>query len=130
MDLRNSELIECGVINFDAYISRHPNRNLEENLQTYMKEIKNGYLISLIGETRNDNTKRFIFSQLSPDADLTNLLPNPNPGDSDGINDNGQIDFLVGIMLGSEFLKRIKVADSLEERYKKFVMKKLSDIDL
>lgn len=130
MDPRDSELIDCGVINFDAYVSRHGNRNLEENLQTYMKEIKNAYLISLIDGTTNYNTKRLIFAQLSPDADLTNLLPKPNPGDSDGINDRGQINFLVGIMKGSELLSRIKVANSLEERYKKFVMKKLDGVDL
>lgn len=130
MDPRDSELIDCGVINFDAYVSRHGNRNLEENLQAYMKEIKDAYLISLIDDAHSDNAKRLIFSQLSPDADLTNLLPNPNPGDSDGINDRGQIDFLVGIMLGSQLLSRIKVADSLEERYKKFIMKKLSDINM
>lgn len=130
MDLRDSELIDCGVINFDAYVSRHVNRNLEENLQTYMKEIKNAYLISLIYDAHSDDAKRLIFAQISPDADLTNLLPKPNPGDSDGINDRGQIDFLVGIMPGSELLSRIKVADSLEERYKKFIMKKLTDINM
>lgn len=116
------EIIESGADSFEAYNSKFPQRNLTTNLENFMKAIKDAYFVSKIKDVDDIDTKRLFFHQLSKDADLTELLPNM---DDENVIDRGQIDFLIGVMKGEDFLKRVTLHQNVKDVLEKFVTEKL-----
>lgn len=116
------EIIESGADSFEAYNRKFPQRNLTTNLENFMKAIKDAYFVSKIKDTDDIDTKRLFFHQLSKDADLTELLPKM---DDENVIDCGQIDFLIGVMTGEDFLKRVTLHQNVKDALEKFVAEKL-----
>lgn len=88
-----------------------------------MKAIKDAYFISKMKDTDDIDSKRLFFHQLSKDADLTELLPNLD--NENVVIDRGHIDFLIGIMSGTDFLKRVTLNPNVKNVFERFVIEKL-----
>jgi len=124
MNPTEAELIDGACIEFEAFVRLHPNKKLSETTFLFAGLVRDQYILNQISHSQSDAFKAFLFKEmLSPDADLTSLLPHIRIIDEkEVVEDHGELNFLKGILTGKEIYERIKPHASLCCLYATFLI--------